>query len=121
MDFDIPIKIADNLLISSNFSKNDFMNTSLYSNQNLSMFFWIRKNFRIKNHDFYIGFLFGNEKISQLQLYCVDKSLENEGERKIFNDEFIKVITGGIGLEQGSVKSIENKRDNVALIILNYA
>ena len=120
MNYDIPIKIADDLTISSNFTKSDFMKTSLYNNQNLSMFFWIRKNFRIKSHDFYVGFLFENEKISQLQLYCVDKSLENEEERKIFNDEFVKVITSETGLNTGSIKSIENKRDNIALIILNY-
>ena len=121
MNFDIPFKITDDLTISSNFSKNDFMRTPLYNKQDLSRFFWIRKNFRIENHDFYIGFLFGNEKISQMQLYCVDKSLENEEERKIFNDEFINVITSEIGLEHKSIKSIENKRDNIALIILTYS
>ncbi|MEG0698865.1 MAG: hypothetical protein RR435_02860 [Erysipelotrichaceae bacterium] len=116
----MPFKIADNLTISSNFKKSDFMKTSFYNNQNLSMFFWIRKDFRIKSHDFYVGFLFKNEEISQLQLYCVDKSLQNEDERKIFNDEFVKEITNEFGLNPGSIKSIENKRDNIALIILNY-
>ena len=114
------IKIANELTITNSFSKNDFMRTSLYNNQNLSMFFWIRENCKINNHDFYIGFLFGNEKISQLQLYCVDKSLENEEKRKEFNDEFIKVITSKIGNKQGTIKSIVNKRDNIAVIILKY-
>ena len=120
MNFNLPVKIANDVTITNTFSKNDFMKTSLYNNQNLSMFFWIRKKSKINNHDFYIGFLFGNDKISQLQLYCIDKSLDNEEKREKFNDEFIKVITSKIGNKQGTIKSIVNKRDNIAVIKLKY-
>lgn len=114
------IKIADNLSVCTKFSKKDFMKTSFYNNRDLSVFFWIRKKFKVKNHDFYIGFLFGDEKISQLQLYCIDESFENEEKRKAFNDEFAKEITDDFGCAWGNIKSVENKRENIALIIINY-
>lgn len=120
MIYDGTIKISNKIVINSYLTKKNFENSSLYNNQDLSKFFWVRDNCIIQNKEFFVGFLFRENYISQVQLYCIDKSLKKESQRKDYNDEFITKLGGELEYEWGNIKSIENKREKISLIIINY-
>ncbi|MBS7576930.1 MULTISPECIES: hypothetical protein [unclassified Enterococcus] len=120
MQFNGRFSINNNIIIHPNLTIDEFIKTSLYEKQDLSRFFWIRKENIINNHNFYLGFLFKEKKISQIQFYCVDKNISTEEMRKKFNDNFVKELSSSEDYAWGNIKSIFNKRENIALLVINY-
>lgn len=114
------ILINRKIKISNSFTKEDFKKTDLYRNQDLSMFFWVRYDCEIYNHKFFIGLLFNERYIKQLQLYCTDVEISNEKQRKIFNDKFALLLSEFIDFKFCDISSVFDERGNMSIIVLDF-
>ncbi len=120
MSYDGSVTINNNIKLFPGFRLCDFKRTSLYSNQDTSLFFWIRDKSIINGMKFIIGLWFDKDYLRQIQLFCNEGYIINEEQRKQTHDDFIKRITEKQEFEWGSIKSTIDNRSLESVIVINY-
>jgi hypothetical protein len=114
MEYKHYIKIAEDLIITENFTVQDFQQSSIYDNQDLSVCFWV-KNCYIDKLPFTVGLYFKENFINQIRLYCTDIYIKTEEERNEFNKLMILKHP-----EWGNAESILNDREQFFAITINF-
>jgi|AGTN01.1.fsa_nt_gi hypothetical protein len=120
MSYDGSIMINNSIKLFPGFSLSDFKKTSLFSNQDTSLFFWIRDKCIINGVKFIIGFWFDGDYLRQIQLFCDEDYINNEEQRKQIHDDLIKKITDKKDFEWGSIESTIDNRSIESVIVINY-
>ncbi len=119
-DFDKGIfSLAEDLVITSGYSFEQFRDTKYYGNQNPERVFWLKDEFEFHDHVFAASLFFRNEIIYMLSLLCCDKtfSMEEEEKRKDYHDEILRLwaITQS-EYPWGNVDSAYDPKSNISSI-----
>ena len=120
MKYDGTIIINDEIVLRPKLSVDEFKNTKLYDNDDLSMFFWISRDCIIKDQRFIVGLWFKDGYLKQIQLYNNDSNIIDETQRKRIHDEFLSRITSGTEFNWGRIDSITSIKDGLSTIVITY-
>lgn len=111
--------LAEDLVITSGYTFEQFQNTKYYRNQNPERVFWLKEKFEFHDHAFKVSLFFRNGIIYMLSLLCCDKTfnMEEEKKRKSFHDE----ILSSWGITQsdypwGRIKSVYDPKSYISSI-----
>jgi hypothetical protein len=120
MKYNGSIIINDEIELNSKLSVDEFKRTKLYVNNDLSKFFWIKKDCWVNDRHFIVGLWFKDGYLKQIQLYNDDVNIVDESQRKLVHDKFLHSITSETNFEWGSINSITSGRDGLSTIVITY-
>jgi len=120
-DFNGEILVNGNILLSPNYTLEEFKKSDLYDeNKNTSIFFWVDKTCELEDHKFGIGLYFKDGKLNFIHLYCMDDNIRDENERTRFHQEFVQRIAKKNEYDWGEIDEFLDPREGYSIVIISY-
>lgn len=113
-------KITNDLVVSSNYTFEDFKKTKYYNAQDGIRVIYLTEKQVIDNKNFLVSLFFRNDKIYMLSLICCDAEYteEDEYKRKLLHDMILKKwgVIGKGKYKWGTIGSVYDARSNISSI-----
>lgn len=110
------------LNISAETTFDMFKKCSLYTGQCDNKFFWLADDHEIDgiSGKFKIGLCFRNNKLTRVEIFCIDEKIESENERYDKGNEILKILQKNYDLKYKSIENSLDQRNDYSSIIITF-
>lgn len=110
------------LNISAETTLDMFKKCSLYTGQCDNKFFWLADDHEIDgiSGEFKIGLCFRNNKLTRVEIFCIDEKIESENEKYDKGNEILKILQKNYDLKYKSIENSLDQRNDYSSIIITF-
>ena len=110
------------LNISAETTFDMFKKSNLYTGQCNNRFFWLENAHEIDDISgkFKIGLCFRNNKLTRIELFCIDEQIKSENEKYDKGNDILKLLQNNYELKYKSIENSFDHRNNYSSLIMTF-